>query len=262
MEFADLTLILLPALCAGVLVLATHVPLGYQVLKRGIIFIDLAIAQVAALGVVFAQLMHFEHYGAWATYLASAGFALVGAGLLAWLETRLKQELEAVIGCVYVVSAALALLLLSHDPHGAELIKQTLSGSILWVSWQDLWVHGLIYLSILLLTYLRPKLIESGWFYPLFAIAITSSVSLVGVYLVFASLVMPTLATWLLAPGPMRLLCGYGVGVVAYVIGLGLSAMLDWPSGATVVCSLACTGLIFRMISNILHQKKTAVVVD
>jgi zinc/manganese transport system permease protein len=167
---------------------------------------------------------------------------------LAWLERRLQHELEAVIGCVYVVSAAMALLLLSHDPHGAELIKQTLSGSILWVSWQDLWVHGLIYLLILTLIYLRPGLLNSGWFYPLFALSITSAVALVGVYLVFASLIMPTLATWVIGAGVKRLLAGYGLGLLGYLIGLALSALLDWPSGATVVCSLAVVGVLFRLL--------------
>ncbi|GAA5215554.1 metal ABC transporter permease [Corallincola platygyrae] len=253
-EFADLSVILLPALCAGLLVVATHVPLGYQVLKRGIIFIDLAIAQVAALGVVVAQLWHLNELGSMAPYLASGVFALLGAALLAWLEKQYKQELEAIIGCFYVVSAAAALLLLSNDPHGGELIKQTLSGSILWVNWSDLWLHGLIYGSLLTLIHFRSQLLERGWFYPIFAIAITSSVNLVGVYLVFATLIMPTLATWRVEVGAKQLISGYLVGIAAYILGLGLSAWFDWPSGATVVCALACCGMIFRVAFP--HQNK------
>ncbi len=110
--------ILLPAFAAGLLVLATHVPLGMEVLRRGIIFIDLAIAQIAGLGIVLAHVLGAEEQG-WQVQAAAVGAALAGALLLRWREKRLPERQEAVIGVTFAAAACAAILLISKDPHGA-----------------------------------------------------------------------------------------------------------------------------------------------
>ena len=125
--------ILLPAFLAGMLVLATHVPLGRLVLERGIVFIDLAIAQVAGLGVVAADFAGWEPPG-WSVQASAALAALVAAAFLVWTDRRFGTVQEAIIGVVFVVAASAEILLLSFNPHGAEELKDLLVGQILWVS--------------------------------------------------------------------------------------------------------------------------------
>ena len=237
---------MLPALAAGVLVLSTHVVLGRQVLKRGIIFIDLAIAQVAALGAIVVRMDHDLAELAYVHIWMPALFALAGSAIIAWLAKSMKDELEAMIGCFYVLSAVSAMLLLSNDPHGAELLKQLMSGQILWVSWQQLMLPAVAYLAILVLIFSKPKLLNGTYFYLIFALVITLSVELVGVYLVFSTLILPALAINKLKSN-YALLWAYGVGLVGYLFGLMLSASLDLPSGATIVAMLAVIAALFRL---------------
>ncbi len=244
----ELLSILLPAFAAGILVLSTHVVLGRQVLKRGIIFIDLAIAQVAALGAIVVRMDHDLSELAYAYVWMPALFALAGAGIIAWLAKFMKDELEAMIGCFYVLSAVSAMLLLSNDPHGAELLKQLMSGQILWVSWQQLLLPAVAYSAILALIFTKPKVLNGTYFYLLFALVITLSVELVGVYLVFSTLILPALAINKLKSNK-ALFWAYGVGLVGYLFGLMLSASLDLPSGATIVATLAIIATLFRLIS-------------
>jgi zinc/manganese transport system permease protein len=234
--------ILAPALAAGLLVLATHVPLGMQVLDRGIVFIDLAIAQIAGLGVIAAHAMGVPEGGV-AVQAAAAGAALLGAWLLTWTERRAPQDQEALIGVLFILAACAGILLLAGNPQGGEHLKDLLVGQILWVGTAQLSWLGAI--SVLLLAALW-----RGWaarlgrfgFYAVFAIAVTASVQLVGVYLVFSSLIIPALATRRLR-GPRRLGIAYALGAAGYALGLALSAVLDLPSGAVVVCALAACGL-------------------
>ncbi|RLV60934.1 metal ABC transporter permease [Parashewanella curva] len=243
---STLLIILLPALAAGILVLSTHVLLGRQVLKRGIIFIDLAIAQVAALGAILAKTVHeFEHLP-YANLLLPLIFALLGAVIIAWLAKRFADELEAMIGCLYVMAAVLAILLLTNNPHGAELLKQLMDGQILWVDWPQLLLPSFVYAAILLLLWLKPQLLTGSSFYLLFAVVITLSVELVGVYLVFSSLILPALAVNKLN-SRHALWVAYGVGIVGYLTGLLLSAQWDLPSGATIVMSLMVLGMLIRL---------------
>src|SRR5574341_588246 len=125
--------IVLPALLAGLLVTATHVPLGMQVLERGIVFIDLAVAQVAGVGVILADAMGWEPTGA-AVQVAALGAALSCALLLTWTERRWPEVQEAIIGVVFVLGSSAAVLLLAHNPRGGEHLKDLLVGQILWVS--------------------------------------------------------------------------------------------------------------------------------
>src|ERR1700744_5173588 len=140
--------ILWPAFLAGMLVLATHVPLGQQVLNRGIVFIDLAIAQVAGLGVTAADAFGFEPEG-WRVQVAAVGAALIGALLLTWTEKKWPEVQEALIGVLFVLSASVELLILANNPQGGEHLKDLLVGQILWVTPSGLWPTALLYAAAL-----------------------------------------------------------------------------------------------------------------
>ncbi|HEY6896818.1 MAG TPA: metal ABC transporter permease [Rhodocyclaceae bacterium] len=243
MNELDLSLLLAP-MAAGLLVLATHVPMGREVLKRGIIFIDLAIAQVAGLGVIAAQLLSGaeEGGGGFATQLTALATAAVGALLLTWSGKRWPEIQEALIGLLFVVAASLGILLLAHNPHGGEHLKDLLAGQILWVNWGQLLLPAILYAALLLLwSKARTRLGDAG-FYLMFAVAVTVSVQLVGVFLVFASLIAPALASRHLAGG-RGVALGYAVGALGYAVGLGVSAAWDLPSGAAATCALGALAL-------------------
>jgi len=234
--------ILAPAFCAGVLVLATHVPLGAQVLRKGIVFIDLAIAQIAALGVIGAGLMDIDPSG-WQVQVAAAAAALAGALLLAWTEKMWPEVQEAQIGVLFVLAATAGILLLAKNPHGGEHLRDLLAGQILWVSYGQLAIPLVAaVLTLAVLAGLRGRLPQLG-FYLLFALAVTVSVQLVGVYLVFATLIVPALGTRNYAERK-RLPLAYGIGVLGYAIGLLLSSALDLPSGALIVWCLAVLAVL------------------
>jgi len=228
--------ILGPAFVAGLLVIATHGPLGVQVLNRGIVFIDLAIAQVAGLGVIFADSLGLEPQG-WGVQSAALAAALAGALLLTWTERRWPEVQEAVIGTTFVLAASGALLLLAANPHGGEHLKELLVGQILWVNWPRLLPVALVYAAILALWFGMGERIGRIGFYLLFAAAVTLSVQLVGLYLVFASLIVPALATHRLPRA--RLAICYALGACGYALGLLASAALDLPSGAVIVWAMA-----------------------
>jgi zinc/manganese transport system permease protein len=235
--------ILAPALVAGLLVLATHVPLGMQVLDRGIVFIDLAIAQIAGLGVIAADALGLPEHGL-AVQAAALCAALLGAALLTWTERRAAKHQEALIGVLFVLAASVGLLLLASNPRGGEHLKDLLVGQILWVGQPQL-------IALAVVTALLLAAMALGWtrrlgrfgFYAAFAVAVTASVQLVGVYLVFTSLIVPALGT-LRWQGRSRLVAAYAVGAIGYAVGLALSALFDWPSGPTIVCTLAATALL------------------
>ncbi len=234
--------ILGPAFCAGLLVLATHVPMGQQVLARGIVFIDLAIAQIAGLGVIAADTMGWEPQG-FAAQIAAASAALMGALILTFTEKRWPEVQEALIGVLFVLAACGGILLMAGNPHGGEHLKDLLVGQILWVSYGQLLPVLLLTAAILALWFgARDRLGRIG-FYAMFALAVTASVQLVGVYLVFASLIIPALAGRF-HPARRRLAVGYGVGVLGYAIGLALSALADLPTGAVTVCTLALAAMV------------------
>ena len=234
--------ILGPALLAGLLVVATHVPLGQQVLKRGIVFIDLAVAQIAALGVILADSLGWEPQG-WAVQAAAFTSALLGALLLAWFEARWPEFQEALIGTVFVLAASAGILLLAGNPHGGEHLKDLLAGQILWVNAGQLWMAALVSALILGVWFSGRRRLGGSGFYLLFALAVTVSVQLVGVYLVFSSLIIPALAVrnW---QDSSRLAGGWIVGGLAYAVGLVLSALFDLPSGAVIVWSLAMVAIL------------------
>ena len=256
MNFSALDVgILAPALIAGLLVLATHVPLGMQVLDRGIVFIDLAIAQIAGLGVIGADALGLpdSRYGGVAVQAAAVTAALLGAWLLTWTERRAPAQQEALIGVMFILAACASILLLSSNPHGGEHLKDLLVGQILWVSsLQIAWLAGVSALLLLALASGRIDRLGRFGFYATFAIAVTASVQLVGVYLVFASLIIPALGTRALN-GRRRMIVAYALGAAGYALGLALSALFDLPSGAVVVWALAGCG-VFASLATARHS--------
>jgi len=244
--------ILAPALVAGLLVLLTHVPLGVQVLDRGIVFIDLAIAQIAGLGVIGADALGLPG-GGLAVQAAALVAALLGAGLLTWTERRAPQQQEALIGVMFVLAACGGLLLLAGNPHGGEHLKDLLVGQILWVDGRQLgWLAALSALLVAAMATGVVRRLGRPGFYGVFALAVTASVQLVGVYLVFSSLIVPALATLRLG-GRRRLGLAYAVGAAGYALGLMLSAWLDLPSGAVIAWALAGCGLLFVLSTRRWH---------
>ncbi len=240
--------VLAAPMAVGVLVLLTHVPLGRQVLRRGIVFIDLAIAQAAALGALVAGSLADS---AALSETVSGGFsgvaggvaALAGAALVAWLGRRWPARREALIGLVYVAAAVSALLWVSVDPHGAQKLSSMLSGDVLWVTWAQMLPLAVATLPFLLLDAWRPGLwARDAAFYACFAVLVSLSVPLLGLYLVFATLIVPALAL----PGdpaPRTRRGAVALGALAYGAGLLVSLWQDLPSGPCVVLALMLAGI-------------------
>lgn len=232
--------ILGPALIAGLLVTATHVPLGTQVLARGIVFIDLAIAQIAGCGVLLADRLGLEAEGM-AVQVAALAAALGGALLLTWTERIWPEVQEAVIGVVFVLAATGGILLLAANVHGGERLRDLLVGQVLWVQPAQLAWASAVYAVVLALWFGVGERLGRAGFYVLFAVAVTVSVQLVGLYLVFATLIVPPLATRRMAKG--RLAAAWGVGAAGYALGLVASTATDLPTGPVVVWALCAVAL-------------------
>ena len=237
--------ILMPAFIAGLIVLLTHIPLGYEVLRRGIIFIDIAVAQIAGLGVIIAYTLGWDEHG-FEAQIAAVISALMGAWALSRLEKKYGEHQEALIGTSFILAATGGILLLANNPHGGEHLKELLVGQILWVEWGQLLYAAIISIIVLSIWVQFREKIGSLGFYMLFAVAITVSVQLVGVYLVFASLIVPALATI-----GYTTKSGFGLSVIigacGYASGLVLSALLDLPSGAVIVWMIAISALLIKI---------------
>jgi zinc/manganese transport system permease protein len=244
--------LLAPAFLAGLLILLTHVPLGAQVLDRGIVFIDLAIAQVAGVGVIAADAIGWEPQG-WAVQAAAVSAALLGALLLTATERLWPEIQEALIGVLFVLSACVGILLLARNPHGGEHLKDLLVGQVLWVGPAQLALMAGVTAVVLLAWFGLGKRLGRLGFYLLFAFAVTASVQLVGVYLVFASLILPALATRRLR-GARRLAVGMAVGAAGYAIGLALSAVGDLPPGAVIVCVMCVIAIVSAHLQSLLRR--------
>jgi zinc/manganese transport system permease protein len=238
MDLSNIELsILVPAFLAGVLVLVTHIPLGRQVLDRGIIFIDLAVAQIAGVGVIAAETFFHLHAG-WEVQLCAVVAALLGVLLLFALEKKSSKHLEALIGVVFILAATGSILMLHNNPHGGEHLKELLAGQILWVTQSQLVQAAIWTIFLLPMWFVINKWSAHLGFYIIFALAVTVSVQLVGVYLVFASLIVPALAVKDV-PGMRGSLLAFGVATAAYAIGLVFSALWDWPTSPLIVWCLA-----------------------
>ncbi len=242
---------------ACLVLVGMHAYLGIHVLARGVIFVDLALAQIAALGRTLAFLAGYELNSVEA-YLSSLGAAFAGAAVFSLTRLRQRQiPQEAVIGIAYAVAAAAGVLAIDRAPHGAEHLKELLVGSILWVTWpQVLEVSGLYALvglfhwifreRFLVISFDEGEALRRGWsvrcwdfiFYASFGLVITSSVQVAGVLLVFSFLIVPAVCGTLLAQRlGWRLAISWGVGFAASALGCSLSYAADLPTGATVVCT-------------------------
>lgn len=246
LEFSILDLSILgPALLAGVLITLTHVPLGQRVLARGIIFLDLAVAQFAVLGLIAANYFHWQLEN-WQQQIIAVCAAIIGVLILNHTEKRWPEIQEALIGCLFVLASSGSILLLTNNPQGGEQLKELLAGQILWVSYSQLIPIAVLY-TIILGIWFSAKKQSSLHFYILFALSITASVQLVGVYLVFASLIIPALA---IRKNTNALPMGYMIGFVGYALGLVLAALFDLPAGAVIVYTLAVVALIAAAFKN------------
>jgi zinc/manganese transport system permease protein len=237
--------VLLPSFIAGLLILATHIPFGMRVLQRGVIFADIAIAQIAGLGVIIAALLEISHEPL-LVQLIAASSALGGAGLLTWIERSAPEVKEAYIGLTFILSASLGVLLMSHDVHAGEHLKDLLVGQILWVSNEQLIVTAILSAALLIAWRILRTSQSHFAFYGLFALAVTASVQLVGIYLVFASLIVPALATYRLQS--QRMVYAAVIGIAGYALGLLFSVWFDLPAGVTIVCAMAVIGLLVAII--------------
>lgn len=239
--------ILWPALIAGFLVVISHVPLGQQVLTRGIVFIDLAIAQVAGLGVIAASRFGLPIEG-WSAQAAAGVAALAGALLLTWTERKRPEVQEALIGILFVLASTAQILVLANDPHGGENLKELLAGQILWVSTGQLIRTTVLTAIFAVVWFVWRERIGRVGFYVLFAVVVTASVQLVGVYLVFTSLIVPAVATYRYAAN-RQLALGYALAFGSYLAGLAASVITDLPSSPVIVWAMAIIGLLVHLAS-------------
>ncbi|MEE8134139.1 MAG: iron chelate uptake ABC transporter family permease subunit [Gemmatimonadales bacterium] len=255
--------IMFPAFVASLILVGIHGYLGIHIIARGVIFVDLALAQVAAMGWALAGLGVGDS-------IADAlgiphGVAAYGIGLVATLLaaavislTRIEGSRiphEAIIGIVYVVATAGTILLASLAPRGSEHVEQLLSGALLWVTWSDIWRLAIIYSVIgaahwflrhrFFTISLEPeKALAQGWrirawdflFYALFGVVVTSAVAIAGVLVVFSFLVIPAVIAFLFTTEPRPLiLIAWSSGFVASTFGLWLSFVTDLPTGPVIV---------------------------
>lgn len=264
-EFIDL---MTKPLLACLILTGIHVYLGLHVIERGVIFVDLALAQLAAFGTTVGFLwgwgLHSNN-----SYFCALGFTLVGAAIFSM--TRFRRQLvpqEALIGIVYAIASAASILVLSRSADGGEEFKSLLVGHLLFVDWSEIIKIGAIYSVLgLVLWFCRKPLLAISrdpncafaegrsvrmwdfFFYAIFGIIVTSSTELAGVLLVFSFLVVPAVCGVILAHSVQaRLIIGWLCGIITSIVGIAASFYLDLPTGAAIVCTfgislLACFGI-------------------
>jgi zinc/manganese transport system permease protein len=248
--------ILLPAFVASLILTGIHAYLGVHVVERGVIFVDLSLAQIAALGSTVAYLAGYDIHSSTA-YLFSLGFTFLGAAIFAFSRSHRKSRIpqEAIIGIVYAVSAAIAVLVMSKSTQETEHLKEMLVGNILSVSWPELAKTAVLYALVGVFHYVfrrrfltismnEPEAERLGWnirfwdflFYMSFGFVVTSSVAIAGVLLVFCFLIVPAVTAMLFSErlGP-RLAIGWTMGAFVSAGGVALSYLWDLPTGATIV---------------------------
>ena len=229
-------LILLPALTIGLLMMLIHVPLGQEVLRRGIIFIDLSLAQLAAMGAIFAGMLEL---GSFISQAAALFCAFLGGLFFLAMEKHFKEIAEAVIGCTFVLSATLVILVLAGHPHGAEHINDILSGQLLFADWKNVIIAGIVFLSATMLIYAKPEVFLKKYFYVVLSVVITTSVQVCGVYLVFASLIFPAVATSYMTNAKKRRITEYLGESFGFIAGLIVSYYFDLPAGPAIVWGIS-----------------------
>jgi zinc/manganese transport system permease protein len=275
--------LMLPALVASLILVGIHGYLGIHIIARGVIFVDLALAQVAALGWAAAGLGLADALGSLlglqsseAGYLIGLGTTLVAAAVFS--ITRMEQDRipqEAIIGIVYVVASAGTILLAAQAPRGSEHVEQLLTGSLLWVTWPSIAKTALVYGAIggvhwllrkrFLTISLEPRRArEEKWkiawwdflFYALFGVVVTSSVAIAGVLVVFSFLVIPAVIAFLFASTPGRMLViAWSTGTLATILGLFVSYQVDLPTGPVVVCAFAVALIVAFALRRVIRVR-------
>ncbi len=268
---------LLAPFVASLILTGIHAYLGVHVVERGVIFVDLALAQIAALGTTIAAISVLDPHGPGA-YWTSLAFTFVGAAVFSTIRSRRARiPQEAIIGISYAVASGAAILAMSKSVEQTEHLKQMLVGNILTVSWHEVAVTAVLYGMIgmfhyvyrrkFLLISMDPEAAEAQgistrfWdflFYASFGLVVTSSVAIAGVLLVFCYLIVPSVGAMLYAEkiGP-RLAIGWTMGTLVSALGVYLSLKIDLPTGATIVCTFgvalilmaALRGVVLRVLS-------------
>ena len=267
--------IMAPAFFECLILVGIHSYLGLHVIRRNVIFVDLALAQIAALGTTVGFLFGIMP-GSSGAYWFSLSFAILGAAIFSLSRFRNEKiPQEAIIGLTYAIAASIAILVIDRAPHGAEHIKELLTGSILWVKWSTIAYAAIVYLAVGIFHYIfREKFIlisenpekayEAGisvrfWdflFYISFGIVITHSVGTAGVLLVFVFLVVPAVISIMITDILWKqLLIGWGMGLIVSVGGLYVSYYADLPSGPTVVASYGLLLIIVSLILFVVRAK-------
>ena len=259
---------LLAPLVASLILSGIHAYLGVHVVERGVIFVDLALAQIAALGATIAILAGMDPHGG-GSYWISLGFTILGAGIFALARTRHGHiPQEAFIGIAYAVASAGAILAMSKATGETEHLKDMLVGNLLAVSWPEVRQTALLYCVIgvfhyifrnkFLLISMNPRGAEAQgtsvrlWdflFYASFGLVVTSAVAIAGVLLVFCYLIVPSVGAMLFANriGP-RLVIGWTMGTLVSALGVYLSVLIDLPTGATIVCTFGLVLVIMFVV--------------
>jgi zinc/manganese transport system permease protein len=259
---------------ACVVLVGIHAYLGLHVLLRGVIFVDLALAQIAALGTVIA-LVAGHPPGSYASITFSLGAAILGAAVFSITRMRSSRvPQEAIIGLTFVIASAASILVADQAPEGAEQLKELLAGSILWVTWPRVVKILMLYTAVGLFHYLfrrRFTLISEDpekafslgwnvrlwdfWFYVSFGVVITMSVQIAGVLMVFSYLVAPAIIALALSSSwPARIAIGCAVGLTGSVLGLVASYRWDMPSGPAIVCFLGVI-LAFFVVTQVFSKE-------
>ena len=245
--------LMIPPIVAGLVILSIHAYLGLHVIAREVIFVDLAFAQIAALGTTVALLAGMEH-GSTSSLLFALAFTLIGALIFSF--TRMEESAvpqEAIIGITYVVASAAVILLAGLTAEGAEHIRETLTGTLIWVDWPTIAKMAAVYMIVGALHYalrgrflavtFRPEGAERArlWdflFYVSLGIVISFSVEVAGVLMVFSALVIPAVVAFLYTDSfGVALLLAWGSGALAIVGGISASFFWDIATGPLLVCS-------------------------
>ncbi len=276
MEITTIFAILFPAFCECLILVGIHAYLGLHVIKRQIIFVDLALAQIAALGGLVAFLFGIPPHS-WGSYWFSLGMTAIGAAIFAVCRFREgKVPQEAIIGLIYAIAAALAILLIDKAPHGAEQLKDILTGSLLWVKWSSIATAAIVYTVVGIVHYIFRKqfwLISGDpeearrrgmnvalWdflFFFTFGLVITLSVDIAGVLIVFVFLVAPAIMAVTLTDSiGKQLTIGWTLGIIVTLMGLISSYLWDLPTGPAII---GCYAFILLLMGAGIHfiQKMT-----
>jgi zinc/manganese transport system permease protein len=273
----EIFLFLLAPFVASLILTGIHAYLGVHVVERGVIFVDLALAQIAALGATVAIVVGMDPHGR-GSYWISLGFTFLGAAIFAFARTRRGHiPQEAFIGIAYSVASAMAILLMSKATGETEHLKDMLVGNILAVSWPEVRKTAVLYALVgifhyvfrkkfLLISMNHEKADSLGvsvrfWdflFYASFGFVVTSSVAIAGVLLVFCYLIVPSVGAMLFADriGP-RLAIGWTMGTLVSALGCYLSVQLDTPTGATIVVTFGGVLVLMFFLHLIVHHGRT-----